>query len=31
MRWRVADRTVGYGHLYQGRFQNFPVQSDDHL
>ena len=31
MRWRVAHRTVGYGHLYQGRFQSFPVQSDDHL
>jgi len=24
-------RTVGYGHLYQGRFKSFPVQSDDHL
>jgi REP-associated tyrosine transposase len=22
---------VGYGHLYQGRFKSFPVQSDDHL
>jgi putative transposase len=31
MRWRVARRTVGYGHLYQGRFKSFPVQSDDHL
>jgi putative transposase len=31
VRWRVAHRTVGYGHLYQGRFQSFPVQSDDHL
>jgi putative transposase len=31
MRWRVAHRTVGYGHLYQGRFKNFPVQSDEHL
>jgi putative transposase len=31
MRWRVAHRTVGYGHLYQGRFQSFPVQRDDHL
>ena len=31
MRWRVGHRTVGYGHLYQGRFQSFPVQSDDHL
>jgi len=31
MRWRVAHRTVGYGHLYQGRFKSFPVQSDDYL
>ena len=31
MRWRVSHRTVGYGHLYQGRFQSFPVQSDEHL
>src|SRR5208282_430143 len=27
----VAHRTVGYGHLDQGRFQCFPVQSDEHL
>lgn len=31
MRWRVAHRTVGYGHLYQGRFKSFPVQRDSHL
>ena len=31
MRWRVAHRTVGYGHLYQERFKSFPVQSDEHL
>jgi putative transposase len=31
MRWRVAHRTVGQGHLYQGRFKSFPVQSDEHL
>ncbi|MGA8351789.1 MAG: transposase, partial [Isosphaeraceae bacterium] len=31
MRWRIAHRTVGYGHLCQGRFQSFPVQSDEHL
>jgi putative transposase len=31
MRWRVAHRTVGYGHLYQGCFKCFPVQSDEHL
>jgi putative transposase len=31
IRWRVSHRTVGYGHLYQGRFQSFPVQGDDQL
>jgi putative transposase len=31
MRWRVSHDTVGYGHLYQGRFKSFPVQSDEHL
>jgi putative transposase len=31
MRWRVAHRTVGYGHLYRGRFKSFPVQRDEHL
>jgi putative transposase len=31
VRWRVSHRTVGYGHLYQGRFKSFPVQSDEHL
>src|SRR5271157_2356705 len=25
MRWRVAHRTVGYGHLDQGRFKAFPT------
>ena len=28
MRWRVSHRTVGHGHLYQGRFKSFPVQSE---
>ena len=31
MRWRVSHHTVGYGHLYQGRFKSFPVQQDRHL
>jgi putative transposase len=31
MRWRVSRRTVGYGHLYQGRFRSFPVECDEHL
>ena len=25
MRWRVSHHTVGYGHLYQGRFKSFPI------
>ena len=31
MRWHVAHKTVGCGHLYQGRFKAFPVQEDDHF
>ena len=31
MRWRVSHNTVGYGHLYQGRYKSFPVQSGDSL
>jgi putative transposase len=31
MRLRVARGTVGYGHLFQGRFKSDPVQSDEHL
>jgi putative transposase len=31
VRWRVSHHTVGYGHLYQGRFKSFPVQSDGHV
>jgi putative transposase len=27
-RWHAHHRTAGTGHLYQGRFQSFPVQSD---
>ena len=26
MRWRVAHHSVGWGHLYQGRFKTFPVE-----
>ena len=29
-RWHSAHGTVGAGHLYQGRFKSFPVQSDGH-
>ena len=31
MRWRTHYRTAGTGHLYQGRFKSFPVQSDEHF
>ena len=27
-RWHVYQRTAGTGHLYQGHFKSFPVQSD---
>jgi putative transposase len=30
-RWREHRRSVGEGHLYQGRFKSFPVESDRHL
>lgn len=30
-RWHAHYHHVGTGHLYQGRFKSFPVQSDDHL
>jgi len=27
-RWHGAHGTVGCGHLYQGRYKSFPVQTD---
>lgn len=30
-RWRLNRRSVGEGHLYQGTYKSFPVQSDDHF
>jgi putative transposase len=30
-RWHAHRRTAGTGHLYQGRFKSFPVQSDEHF
>jgi putative transposase len=30
-RWRQHRHTVGEGHVYQGRFKNFPIQNDAHL
>lgn len=29
-RWHSAKGTAGAGHLYQGRFKSFPIQSDEH-
>jgi putative transposase len=31
MRWHAHHRTVGTGHLYQGRFKAFPIQTDEHF
>ena len=30
-RWHAHHRTAGTGHLDQGRFKSFPVQSDEHF
>ena len=30
-RWRAKREVVGAGHLYQGRFRNFPIQRDENL
>jgi putative transposase len=30
-RWQRAKQKVGYGHLYQGRFKSFPVETDEHF
>lgn len=30
-RWQRAHDAVGAGHLYQGRFKSFPVQTDGHF
>jgi putative transposase len=29
--WQEHRRRVGYGHLYQGRYKSFPVESDEHF
>ena len=31
MRWHAHHQTAGTGHLYQGRFKSFPVETDEHL
>ena len=30
-RWHSQHKTIGSGHLYQGRYKSFPVQEDEHL
>ncbi len=30
-RWHTHYHRVGYGHLYQGRFKSFPVESDEYF
>jgi putative transposase len=30
-RWHAQHRSAGSGHLYQGRYKSFPVQSDGHF
>jgi len=31
MRWHAHFHTSGTGHLYQGRFKSFPIESNEHL
>src|SRR5881398_1576643 len=31
MRWHAHYHTGGTGHVYQGRFKSFPVETDEHL
>lgn len=30
-RWHVHRHSVGYGHLYQGRYKSFLIQKDEHF
>lgn len=30
-RWHAAHNTIGTGHLYQGRYKSFPVETDEHF
>ena len=30
-RWHLHRKTVGWGHLYQGTYKSFPIESDEHL
>jgi putative transposase len=29
-RWHASHGTAGIGHVYQGRFKSFPIQSNEH-
>jgi putative transposase len=31
MRWHAHYHTSGTGHIYQGRFKSFPIETDEHL
>ena len=30
-RWHTHYKSIGYGHLYQGRYKSFPIEKDNHL
>lgn len=30
-RWHAAHETTGTGHIYQGRYKSFPIETDAHL
>ena len=30
-RWHAHRKSVGSGHLYQGRFKSFPIEQDEHF
>ena len=30
-RWHVKYKSIGYGHVYQGRYKSFPIERDNHF
>jgi len=30
-RWHAQHKTIGHGHLYQGRYKSFPIQTNEYL
>jgi len=30
-RWHADYKSIGYGHLYQGRYKSFPIEKDNHF